>query len=229
MFELPPILAAGLTGLTFGLLLSIPVGPVNLTIMNEGARRGLKWALLIGLGASAMEVIYCAIAFTGFSSFFGNRIVKASMEVFSFGFMLFLGIKFLMAKTVMAPLHISSATDKIEERIGEKLHPRSAFMTGFVRTMGNPGVLLFWIILAAFFMSRDWVQPTWESKIMCVTGVAMGTGLWFTGLSWAVSLGHGKFSEKTLLRMEHFSGISLLIFALIQGGNIAWQLAKHKM
>lgn len=229
MFELPPILAAGLTGLTFGLLLSIPVGPVNLTIMNEGARRGLKWALLIGFGASAMEVIYCAIAFTGFSSFFGNRIVKASMEVFSFGFMLFLGIKFLMAKTVAAPLHISSAADKIEERIGGKIHPRSAFMTGFVRTMGNPGVLLFWIILAANFMSRDWVQPTWESKIACITGVAMGTGLWFTGLSWAVSLGHGKFSEKTLLRMEHFSGISLLIFALIQGGNIAWQLAKHKM
>lgn len=229
MFELPPILAAGLTGLTFGLLLSIPVGPVNLTIMNEGARRGLKWALLIGLGASVMEVIYCAIAFTGFSSFFGNRIVKASMEVFSFVFMLFLGIKFLMAKTVAAPMHISSATDKIEERIGEKLHPRSAFMTGFVRTMANPGVLLFWIILAANFMSRDWVQPTWESKIACVTGVAMGTGLWFTGLSWAVSRGHGKFSEKTLLRMEHFSGISLLIFALIQGGNIAWQLAKHKM
>jgi len=40
MLELPPILIAGLTGFISGLLLSIPVGPVNLTIMNEGARRG---------------------------------------------------------------------------------------------------------------------------------------------------------------------------------------------
>ena len=44
------ILVAALTGFLSGLLLSIPVGPINLTIMNEGARRGFKWAALIGLG-----------------------------------------------------------------------------------------------------------------------------------------------------------------------------------
>src|SRR2546427_6767121 len=104
MAELPPIdlhdvMIAGLTGFVSGLLLSIPVGPVNLTIMNEGARRGFFWALLISAGASVMEVIYCTIAFTGFAQFFDNRAVKAAMEVFSFAFMLFLGVKFLMAKT----------------------------------------------------------------------------------------------------------------------------------
>ena len=59
-----PVLSARL------LFSSIPVGPINLTILNEGAQRGFTWAMLIGLGASAMEVIYCAIAFTGFSSLF---------------------------------------------------------------------------------------------------------------------------------------------------------------
>lgn len=229
MPELPPILLAGITGLISGFLLCIPVGPINLTIINEGARRGFRWAALIGLGASAMEVIYCTIAFTGFSSFFGNKYIKAAMEVFSFVFMLYLGIKFLMAKTVAAPIHISRAADKLEDRIEEKFHPHSAFLTGLVRVMGNPGVLLFWIFLAVYFMSRDWVQPTWESKLACIGGVAVSTALWFLGLSWAMSLGHGKFSEKTLLRMEHFSGLGLLGLGLIHGANIAWQLAKHKM
>jgi hypothetical protein len=41
---------------------------VNITIVNEGARRGFKWAALIGSGATAMEVLYCAIAFTGFAA-----------------------------------------------------------------------------------------------------------------------------------------------------------------
>jgi len=40
MFDLTPIALAALTGFISGLLLSIPVGPVNLTILNEGARRG---------------------------------------------------------------------------------------------------------------------------------------------------------------------------------------------
>jgi threonine/homoserine/homoserine lactone efflux protein len=225
MPELPPILVAGLTGLISGLLLSIPVGPINLTILNEGARRGFKWAALIGLGATTMEVIYCFVAFTGFASFFTRGYVKAAMELFSFVFMLFIGVKFLLSKSVQAlPLHLGAAAERIEVRIEERLHPHSAFMTGLVRVMGNVGVLVFWIILAANFISREWVTPDWPGKLACVGGVAVGTGGWFTGLSWVVSLGHGKWSEKTLLRMEHFSGACLLILALIHGGSIIWQM-----
>jgi threonine/homoserine/homoserine lactone efflux protein len=229
MPELPPIFVAVLTGFLSGLILCIPVGPVNLTIINEGARRGFKWAALIGIGASVMEVIYCAIAFTGFSSIFANRYLKAGMEVFSFMFMVFLGIKFMTAKTVRAPLSVGKTAERIEGRIEEKLHPHSAFFIGLVRTMANPGVLLFWIFLALYFLSRDWVQPEWQSKVACIGGVAVSTLIWFVGLSWAVSLGHGRFSEKTLLRMEQYSGVGLLALGLIHGGHLAWQLAKHKM
>jgi threonine/homoserine/homoserine lactone efflux protein len=228
MPELPTILVAGLTGLISGLLLSIPVGPINLTILNEGARRGFKWAALIGLGATTMEVIYCFLAFTSFASFFTRGYVKAGMELFSFVFMLFIGIKFLASKSVQVPpLHLGATADKIEVRIEERLHPHSAYMTGLVRVMGNVGVLVFWIILAANFISREWVTPDWPGKLACVAGVAVSTGGWFTGLSWVVSLGHGKWSEKTLLRMEHFSGAGLLILALIHGGTIIWQMHNH--
>ena len=229
MFPENSMLLAGVTGFISGTLLSIPVGPINLTIMNEGARRGLKWALMISFGATAMEVIYCFIAFTGFASFFDRGYVKASMELFSFVFMLFLGIKFLLARSVQAPVHITDATDRIEERIEERFHPHSAFMIGFVRVMGNVGVLVFWIILAANFISREWVRPDWPDKLACVGGVALGTGLWFVMLSYVTSLGHGKFSERTLLRVEHFSGIGLLALALAHGGRIIWQMAQHRI
>src|SRR5260221_5841075 len=112
MFDLHPHILAALTGLISGLLLSIPVGPVNLTIMNEGARRGFAWASMIGLGAVVMEVIYCAVAFTGFASFFEKGYIKAAMELFSFVFMLFLGVKFLLAKSVPAS---SAIEDRLEE------------------------------------------------------------------------------------------------------------------
>src|SRR5438552_3239513 len=188
------ILKAALTGFFSGLLLSIPVGPVNLTIMNEGARNGFKWAVLIGLGATLMELIYCAVAFTGFASFFSRGYVKAAMELFSFVFMLYLGIKFLLAKSVATATSFSEATSRleqqIEERLEKKLNPHSAFWTGFVRVMGNPGVLVFWIVLAANFISRKWVESSGRGTLACLAGVAVGAGLWFVGLSWAVSRGH---------------------------------------
>jgi threonine/homoserine/homoserine lactone efflux protein len=229
MSEFQPILVSALTGFISGLLLSIPVGPVNLTIINEGARRGFNWALLIGLGAVTMELIYCTIAFTSFISFFGIPIIKTSMEVFTFVFMLFLGVKFLSAKTVTATTQLGAAASRIERRIDERLHPHSAFMIGFVRVMGNLGVLLFWIVLANHFLSRDWVENTMGGRSACIAGVAAGAGLWFFVLSFTSSRGHGQLSERTLLRMEHFSGVCLLLLGLIDGLMIAWHLAKHKI
>jgi len=223
------ILLAALTGLISGLLLSMPIGPVNLTIINEGARRGFTQGMLVGLGASVMELIYCTIAFTGFSSFFGDRMVKASMEVFSFTFLLFLGMKFLTAKTATAPTQPGTAAGIIEARVVEKLNPHSAFMTGFVRVLGNLGVLLFWIVLAANFMSHDWVTDTFAAKSACIVGVALGTNLWFCGLSYCVSLGQGRFSERTLVRVQRISGICLIAVGLFDGGHIIWQLTRHRI
>lgn len=209
-------------GLLSAWLACIPVGPINVTIINEGARRGFRWAVMIGLGAVVAELIYCTIAFAGFASFFGNRLVKAFMELSSFVFMLYLGIKFLRAQEI-------EGASRVEEKIEKKLHPHSAFMIGFIRVIGNPGILLFWMVLAANFISRDWVEPTGVSKFACITGVGMGSMTWFMGLSYAVSLGHKKFTDKTLLKMEHISGISLLVLALIHGGRIIYQMAHHKL
>ena len=218
-------LVAVVTGFVCGWIVSVPVGPVNLTIMNEGARRGFRWAALIGLGATAMEVLYCALGFvTSFAGFFKNRYVDAGMQVFSFAFMLFLGMKFLMAKSVPV---MDQLEQLLEERIERKLHPHSAFMIGFVRTMANPGVLLLWMVLGAQFISRRWVQDSNQGRLACLIGVAVGVGCWFIGLSWAVSLGHRKFTEKTMLRMERGSGVGLLIIALAHGLYLVWKLAQY--
>jgi threonine/homoserine/homoserine lactone efflux protein len=222
MADFPPILMAGLTGFISGLLLAIPVGPVNLTILNEGARRGFLWAALIGIGATTMEIVYCTIAFTGFATLFGGGLIKATMELFSFVFMLYLGARFLLARRLLP-------NSPIEVRIEQKLHPHSAFMIGFVRVLGNPGVLVFWIILAANFISREWVPANLPGKLACVTGVALSTALWFLGLSYAASKGLGKLSEATLVRLEHISGVILLLVALAHGVNITWQMAQHRL
>lgn len=226
--EFPPLLLAGAVGFVAGFLLCIPVGPINLIILNEGARRGFKWAVMIGLGATLMEVIYCLFAFTGFASFFQKGMVKAAMELCSFIFMLVIGMKFLLAKSIDAPLHVSARADVIEHKIEERLNPHSAFMIGFVRVLGNPGVLLGWIILAANFISREWVTPDWPGKLSCVAGVALSIGGWFTGLSWLSALGHGKLSPRGLLRMEHISGVILLVIAFAHGAHIVWRMAHHR-
>ncbi len=225
MEAIHPVLLAALAGFLCALIFaSIPVGPINLTILNEGAQRGFSWALFIGLGASVMDAIYCAISFTGLSQFFDHGFVKAFMQVASFVFLLFLGFKFLLAQTVKVPTKLDSASEKLEARLGQKIHPRSAFATGFVRVLANLGVLVAWIVLSANLMTHDLVADSFVARAACVAGVFIGTSSWFVILSFGVSRGHGRFGERTLLRLQHVSGLCLIFTAFFEGVNIAWHL-----
>ncbi len=237
MPDLPPNLLAALAGFVTALIFSsIPVGPVNLTIINEGAQRGFKWAMLIGLGASTMEMVYCSIAFAGFSSFFDRHLVAAVMKMFTFVFLLFLGTRFLAAKKVAATTQFGSKAEQLEGRIEGKLRPHSAFAIGFVRVMGNVGVLATWLVIAAYLMSHEayfsddyWVADSFAAKVACVIGVTLGTITWFCGLSFGISRTQGRIGEKTLLRMQHFSGVCLIALGIFDGARMAWQLAHHKL
>ena len=100
-------------------------------------------------------------------------------------------------------------------------------MTGFVRVLGNPGALLMWITLSAMFVSHEYVSPTMDSKALCALGVAMGASTWFCLLSYGVSRGHGKFSSNTLLRVSHFSGICLLLLAVIIAARLVILIARR--
>jgi threonine/homoserine/homoserine lactone efflux protein len=217
-------LTAFIAGLLSGFVVSIPVGPINITIINEGARRGFLWACMIGLGAMAMDVIYCGIAFAGFSGLFASEFMKATMELLSFIFLLYLGMKYLLTASL-------PATTPTVEAVEHKLHPHAAFWIGFVRVLGNPAVLLFWITVSATFIAHDWINDTLASKASCVLGTFVGGLLWFLLLSFLVAQGHGKFSTRGLVRMAHISGAVLLIAGLVIGFRLATMLSrqhKHK-
>ncbi len=212
--------SAFLIGLIWGFLISIPVGPINLAIINQGAKRGFKWGALIGFGGIAMDIVYCGAAFAGFSELFTTRLLRASMELLSFLALIYLGIKYLQATEL-------PATTKGVALVEHRLHPHTAFMHGFVLVLGNPAVLLFWITCSALFMAHEWIENTWSSKGACVLGCSTGAFSWFILLSFLVSLGHGRFSSKTLLRMSHGSGACLLIAAFFVGIRLIRLLAHR--
>ena len=235
MADTHPIMVAALAGFVCALFFSSLPGPINLTILNEGAQSGFKRAFFIGLGAATMDVVYASVSFTGISQFVDHGVAQTMMRVMGFVFLLFLGGKFLFAKPVQEPTPFNRAIGKIEERIEQKVHPHSAFGVGFVRVAANLGVLVAWVALSAtlmstkaFFSKQEWVDDAIPAKAACVGGVFTGAMLWFLLWSFIVSRGHGKFSAKTLLRLQRISGLGLVGIAIYEGLRIAWHLAKHQ-
>ena len=215
------LLTAGLAGVIGGFLFCIPVGPINITIINEGARRGFFWACMIGFGAMVMDLIYCSVAFAGFSGIFASKFMKAAMQLLSFLFLIYLGMKYLLTASL-------PSTTPTVEAVEHKLHPRTAFWIGFVRVLGNPAVLLFWITMSATFMAHELIDDNLVSKGVCVLGTFIGGTIWFILLSYLVAKGHGKFSTKGLVRMAHISGGVLLLAGIVVGIQLVRMLAQYR-
>ena len=197
-----------IAGAITGFICAVPVGPINVAIMEEGIQNGRKRAFIIAIGALLMEMIYCVIAFSGFASLFNDKTILATVELISFLAVTFFGIKYLMIDDV-------TVQGKRAKVVEQRLSPHTAFWTGFVRVLVNPNVLLFWIMISAVLLSNQTIQGAWQSRMSCVIGAGIGIGGWFTLLVIGSARVKNRFSDKTLVKFSQISGILLLILAIV--------------
>ena len=197
-----------ISGAITGFICAVPVGPINVAIMEEGIQSGRKQAFIIAIGALLMEMIYCIIAFSGFATLFSDKIILATVELISFLAVTFFGIKYLMIDAV-------TVQGKRAKVVENRLSPHTAFWTGFVRVLVNPNVLLFWIMISAVLISNQTIQAEWKSRMACVIGAAIGIGSWFTLLVIGSARAKNRFSDKTLVKFSQISGVLLLLLSIV--------------
>ena len=201
-------LIAIISGAITGFICAVPVGPINVAIMEEGFQSGRKQAFIIAIGALLMEMIYCIIAFSGFATLFSDKIILATVELISFLAVTFFGIKYLMINAV-------TVQGKRAKVVENRLSPHTAFWTGFVRVLVNPNVLLFWIMISAVLISNQTIQAEWKSRMACVIGASIGIGSWFTLLVIGSARVKNRFSDKTLVKFSQISGVLLLLLSIV--------------
>lgn len=198
-----------------GFVVSVPVGPVNLTVINQALRNGFWIAFLAGLGAIFAESIYASLMLAGHSSILDKPSVVLVLRIAAVVVIALLGVRYLLANT--DKLELSAAT---AERVDQRWHHPRSFLLGFILTISNLMLLLIWATLAAVLFARDWVQPDLASRAVCIAGVFTGGALWFFLLAFFVSRAHRRVKPKTLTVLVRASGIVFLLFA----GLLAYKL-----
>ncbi|MGB0580821.1 MAG: hypothetical protein ACPGVU_14055, partial [Limisphaerales bacterium] len=111
-------------------------------------------------------------------------------------------------------------------KLDEKFHPHTAFWSGFIQVLGNPGVLLMWIALATVFTTNEWVMNTYSAKGTCVLGMACGGMTWFFFLSYIISISHRHISDRGMLWISRAAGAGLLATAIVIGFKLAVLIVK---
>jgi len=195
-----------LLGLFIGFLMCIPVGPINVMVINTQIKSNSQNALAIALGGSVMDVIYFMVILSGLSMFEFSDNVTMILKSVGIALIFFLGIKDLMAKPVSSEPETEVKTKKAGI-IGYLL-------LGVIIYTSNPTLILTMTGLGAFIKSLTLFPMNQTNIVIHSLGLGAGSFLWFVFLSKLTNKFKEAIRNKYLLTFNRVSGSLMIILSI---------------
>lgn len=188
-----------LKGIFIGFAMAVPIGPIGIMCIRKTLTEGRIRGLIIGLGAATADMLYGCVAAFGLT-IISNTLFNQRVWIRLIGGTLFLilGIKAFRTRPVIIDVPVKSR-GKI----------RSYLSTVFL-TLTNPlTIFAFIAIFAALGIGKG---LGYFSASALVTGVFIGSFLWFLSLSSGVTFFKKKLNYNGLRWANRIAGI-LIIFS----------------
>lgn len=193
-----------LKGLVIGFVIAAPVGPISLLCIHRSLINGFKAGLMTGFGAALADGIYGLIAAFGLTAI-SSLLVAHQLWIRGLGglFLIYLGLKLFLAKSA----------HKLQGQKSEKslLH---AVATTFFLTLTNPMTILSFVAIFAG-LGVGTVDSTYIQALIMVSGVVMGSAVWWIFLSGVVTFFlHKRMTDLWLRIINRFSGVIMMVFGI---------------
>jgi len=194
-----------LKGILIGFLVSIPLGPIGILVIQRTVNKSRLAGLMSGMGAALSDTLYAVIA--GFSLTFIIDFIRENELLFqAFGavVVLALGIHIFFKNPV---------TDLRRNRLKGNTHFQD-IISSFLVTISNP--LTIFVFLAVFTSSG--VAISMEKpyhSFFVILGIFSGAFIWWFSLSGIVSLVKHKINLRILWWINKTAGILIVLFVLI--------------
>ncbi|HEY9167262.1 MAG TPA: LysE family transporter [Candidatus Kryptonia bacterium] len=207
-----------LIGVIIGIVISVPIGPINVTVVSKGFKQGFKNAFAVGLGASSMDSFYCGASMLGLSAIVHKIEVNVIFQVIGFLLLLYLGIRDITTRV---------EAFKYENYDAKNGRFHSAFLIGVFMYISNPTLVAFWITLSGIIQSSGNVINNLGDGILFALGVGGGTALWYYSLLKAIFWKKDSFKAETLTVLSKISGFIMLSFSAYIGYELLVHFLHH--
>lgn len=192
-------------GLAIGALISAPMGPIGMLIIQRTLSKGRWPAFFTGIGAALSDLLYCLLA--GFGLSFITDVIERhqfALQVFG-GIVLAAFGLFLFRKNPTRSLK----TAEVDSR-----SYWSDFISGFFLTVSNPLILFFIIGLFARF---NFILPEYEifHYIWAYLMIFSGALIWWYLVTFLVSKLRSRFNVRSLWLVNRIVGTILIAMSVI--------------
>lgn len=193
-----------LYGMTVGVALAAPIGPINVEIIRRGIRDGFVHGWMIGLGALTADAFYALVAVTGFASFADNEVVRLVLYLAGGVMLGYVGWG-----------SVRTALRGLEGTPDEKVRPRGrSYLTGFLMAAFNPMGIIYWLTVGAG-LAADAVDRVGQSGApVLVLGVMLGILAWVSTLSIIAQISRRFVAGAGMRWVTGVSGTIIIGFSL---------------
>lgn len=193
-------------GIVIGLMVSVPLGPMGVLIIQKTLQKGALAGFVAGMGAAFADLFYATVAA------FGLGVVLNAIQSHELILQIIGGI-FLVI--VGATIYFGNPLKQIrmKKRVSKK-GLLGDFLTLFFLTVSNPvAIVVFIAVFAGASVFGD--TPSLRVEMFVLLGILLGGGLWWYTLSTLVNLFRKKFRLRVLIRINRVSGIVITLIGVL--------------
>lgn len=199
---------AFLVGLIIGFLMCIPIGPINIWVINTQLKKNAFMALAIAFGGSLMDFIYFYFIVSGISLFEFSDNLIFYLKIAGILLIFLLGLKELLSSPATIP--------ELDYKYTKK-GVAASILIGVTIYVSNPTLVITMTGLGAFVKSLELFTFSRANIFMLAFALALGSFLWFCLLVKIVGRFQTTLRNKYLTNLTKISGILMIVLALLMG------------
>lgn len=210
---------AFVTGLIIGFLLSIPPGPIGVSIMKKALQGNKKGGYLIGLGAALMDILYVFVAFH-FTAML-TRTMQQYISQHSLAFLLLqlivvalligYGVLNLKIKRVRLVTSYKPQSITLTESISQRITvPFFVGVTLALANLANPTFLPSILYMVMVLHEQQLWISGFAANAFFSLGFGIGVMIWISILVELFAHLRNRLSISVLHMLHRFAGITLI-------------------
>jgi len=200
-----------LIGMAAGAATGIPIGPVNVAVIDASYRHTFRRAISIGLGGALADGLYSALGVLGVTPVLRDYpSIPPIMYAVSGVVLLVYG--FLTARSQpVTPAATEPTADQsvASASVAMRKEMWSGFSVGLLLIVLNPAAIVTWVVI----MGQIIPTGTRVEGLACAIGVMIGSFSWFALVAYLTQKGKHVLGDKAAW-IPRLVGIALMLYAV---------------
>jgi threonine/homoserine/homoserine lactone efflux protein len=198
-----------LIGIAAGALTGVPIGPVNVAVIDASYRHTLRRAIAVGLGGACADCLYSGLGVLGVTP-----IIRSYPSVppilYAVSGIVLLVYGYLTARSSAAPPTTVPAAAAAEDKIATDRHEMwQGFRVGVALIVLNPAAVVTWVVIMGSIVP----EATPIEGVFCAVGVFCGSWSWFALVAYLTHKGKHVLGDKAAW-IPRVVGVALMVYAV---------------